>query len=204
MTRAGGCDSFAGVRSVCVYLSSSAGRPADIEAIQALGRELAARDLTLIYGGAHRGLMGVLADATLGAGGRAIGVIPQALVDREIAHTGLTELHVVDTMHQRKQAFTDLSDGFINLPGGTGTMDELWEALSWAQIGYHAKPVGLLNVAGYYDHLIAFYARMGEVGFLRPQHQGVLTVDDTLEGLLAKMAAHVPIETITKMRAKDL
>ncbi len=148
--------------------------------------------------------MGAIADSALEAGGEVIGIIPTALVSAEVAHRGLTELQVVDTMHQRKQAFTDLSDGFINLPGGTGTMDELWEALSWAQIGYHAKPVGLLNVAGYYDHLIAFYEKMGEVGFLRPQHQGILLIGDTLDGLLTRMADHTPIETITKMRAKDL
>ena len=148
--------------------------------------------------------VGMFADSALAAGGEVIGIIPQALVNAEVAHRGLTELHVVDTMHQRKQAFTDLSDGFVNLPGGTGTMDELWEALSWAQIGYHAKPVGLLNTAGYYDHLIAFYAKMGEVGFLRPQHQNILIVDAELDGLLAKMAAHEPIETITKMSKSDL
>ena len=104
----------------------------------------------------------------LAAGGEVIGVIPQALVDAEVAHRGLTELHVVPGMHQRKQAFTDLSDGFVTIPGGTGTMDELWEALSWAQLGYHADPVGLLNTGGYYDHLVAFWDKMGEVGFLPP------------------------------------
>ena len=113
-----------------------------------------------------------------------IGVIPQALVDAEVAHRGLTELHVVQGMHQRKQLFTDLSDGFVTIPGGTGTMDELWEALSWAQLGYHADPVGLLNSAGYYDHLIAFWDKMGEVGFLRPQHRDLLIVADTLDVLL--------------------
>jgi len=133
-----------------------------------------------------------------------IGIIPQALVNAEVAHRGLTELHVVETMHQRKQAFTDLSDGFINLPGGTGTMDELWEALSWAQIGYHAKPVGLLNVAGYYDGLVAFYHKMADVGFLRPQHRDILLIDTALDRLLAQMADHAPVETITKMRASDL
>jgi uncharacterized protein (TIGR00730 family) len=184
--------------------SASPADPVYIETARAVGRTLAERGIGVVYGGGRLGLMGAIADSALEAGGEVIGIIPQALVAAEVAHRGLTELHVVDTMHQRKQAFTDLSDGFVNLPGGTGTMDELWEALSWAQIGYHAKPVGLLNVAGYYDHLIAFYAKMGEVGFLRPQHQGILIVDDALDGLLAKMAGHVPIETITKMSAKDL
>jgi len=184
--------------------SASPADPVYIDTARAVGRTLAARGIGVVYGGGRLGLMGAIADSALEAGGEVIGIIPQALVDAEVAHRGLTELHVVDTMHQRKQAFTDLSDGFVNLPGGTGTMDELWEALSWAQIGYHAKPVGLLNVAGYYDHLIAFYAKMGEVGFLRPQHQGILIIDNELDGLLAKMAGHVPIETITKMSAKDL
>ena len=190
---------------LAVYCGSAS--PADpryIRSAREVGTALAARGIGVVYGGGRLGLMGAVADAALEAGGEVIGVIPTALVGLEVAHKGLTELHVVDTMHERKQAFTDLSDGFLTLPGGTGTMDELWEALSWAQIGYHAKPVGLLNTAGYYDHLIAFYAKMGEVGFLRPQHQGILIVDDALDGLLAKMANHVPIETITKMSAKDL
>ena len=190
---------------LAVYCGSATpSDPIYIESARAVGRTLAERGIGVVYGGGRLGLMGAIADSALEAGGEVIGIIPQALVTAEVAHRGLTELHVVDTMHQRKQAFTDLSDGFVNLPGGTGTMDELWEALSWAQIGYHAKPVGLLNVAGYYDHLIAFYATMGEVGFLRPQHQGILIIDDGLDGLLAKMAGHVPIETITKMSAKDL
>ena len=190
---------------LAVYCGSAT--PADpvyIESARAVGRTLAERGIGVVYGGGRLGLMGAIADSALAAGGEVIGIIPQALVAAEVAHRGLTELHVVDTMHQRKQAFTDLSDGFVNLPGGTGTMDELWEALSWAQIGYHSKPVGLLNVAGYYDHLIAFYEKMGEVGFLRPQHQGILIVDGALDGLLAKMADHTPIEAITKMSAKDL
>lgn len=193
------------MKRLAVYCGSATpSDPVYIETARAVGRTLAEHGIGVVYGGGRLGLMGAIADSALEAGGEVIGIIPQALVDAEVAHRGLTELHVVDTMHQRKQAFTDLSDGFVNLPGGTGTMDELWEALSWAQIGYHAKPVGLLNVAGYYDHLIAFYAKMGEVGFLRPQHQGILIVDDALDGLLAKMAGHVPIETITKMSAKDL
>jgi hypothetical protein len=193
------------VKRLAVYCgSASPSDPVYIESAREVGRTLAERGIGVVYGGGRLGLMGAIADSALEAGGEVIGIIPTALVNAEVAHRGLTELHVVDTMHQRKQAFTDLSDGFVNLPGGTGTMDELWEALSWAQIGYHAKPVGLLNVASYYDHLIAFYEKMGEVGFLRPQHQGILLIDDQLDGLLAKMADHTPIETITKMRAKDL
>jgi len=193
------------MKRLAVYCGSATPTdPVYIDSARAVGRTLAERGIGVVYGGGRLGLMGAIADSALEAGGEVIGIIPTALVTAEVAHRRLTELHVVDTMHQRKQAFTDLSDGFINLPGGTGTMDELWEALSWAQIGYHAKPVGLLNVAGYYDHLIAFYEKMGEVGFLRPQHTGILLIDDSLDGLLAKMADHTPIETITKMRAKDL
>jgi uncharacterized protein (TIGR00730 family) len=193
------------MKRLAIYCgSASPADPVYIDSAREVGRTLAERGIGIVYGGGRLGLMGAVADAALAAGGEVIGIIPQALVDAEVAHKGCTELHVVGTMHQRKQAFTDLSDGFINLPGGTGTMDELWEALSWAQIGYHAKPVGLLNVAGYYDHLIAFYAKMGEVGFLRPQHRGILLIDTALDGLLAQMAAHLPIETITKMKASDL
>ncbi|MES1972642.1 MAG: TIGR00730 family Rossman fold protein [Pseudomonadota bacterium] len=193
------------MKRLAVYCGSATpSDPIYMETARAVGRTLAERGIGVVYGGGRLGLMGAVADGALEAGGEVIGIIPTALVDAEVAHRGLTELQVVETMHQRKQAFTDLSDGFVNLPGGTGTMDELWEALSWAQIGYHAKPVGLLNTAGYYNDLIAFYAKMGEVGFLRPQHQGILIVDSGLEGLLAKMAAHTPIETITKMSKSDL
>jgi len=193
------------VKRLAVYCGSAT--PADplyIANARDVGRRFAGRGITVVYGGGRLGLMGAIADAALEAGGDVIGIIPQALVDAEVAHRGLTELHIVQTMHERKQAFTDLSDGFVTLPGGTGTMDELWEALSWAQLGYHAKPVGLLNVAGFYDGLIAFTAKMGEVGFIRPQHQGLLIADAALDGLLAKMAAHVPVTTISQIGSKDL
>jgi uncharacterized protein (TIGR00730 family) len=157
------------VRSVCVYLSSSAGRPVDIAAITALGQELAARDLTLVYGGAHRGLMGVLADAVLAAGGRAIGVIPRALVEAEIAHTGLTELHVVETMHQRKAMMFDLADAFVVAPGGLGTLEEAFEQLTGIQLGYHQKPVVFLDIAGFWPPLEAFLDHAVGAGVLRPE-----------------------------------
>ncbi|URW75428.1 TIGR00730 family Rossman fold protein [Sphingomonas donggukensis] len=193
------------MKRLAIYCGSATPNdPAFIDNARHVGRILAERGIGVVYGGGRLGLMGAVADAALEAGGEVIGVIPQALVDAEVAHRGCTELHVVDTMHQRKQAFTDLSDGFVTLPGGTGTMDELWEAMSWAQIGYHAKPVGLLNVAGFYDGLISFVQTMGAVGFLRPQHQGLLIVDDTLDGLLAKMAAFEPATTVVQIGAKDL
>ncbi len=193
------------MKRLAVYCGSAT--PADpryIECAQLVGRTLAERGIGLVYGGGRLGLMGAVADATLAAGGEVIGVIPTALVDAEVAHKGCTELRVVETMHQRKQLFTDLSDGFVTIPGGTGTMDELWEAMSWAQLGYHSKPVGLLNVGGYYDGLLAFWAKMGEVGFVRPQHQGLLIASDELDDLLARMAAHQPAHGIIEMKAKDL
>ncbi|HLZ78189.1 MAG TPA: TIGR00730 family Rossman fold protein [Sphingomonas sp.] len=193
------------MKRLAVYCGSAT--PADpryIECARLVGRTFAERGIGLVYGGGRLGLMGAVADATLEAGGEVIGVIPTALVDAEVAHKGCTELHVVETMHQRKQLFTDLSDGFVTIPGGTGTMDELWEAMSWAQLGYHAKPVGLLNVAGYYDGLLEFWAKMGEVGFVRAQHQGLLIASDDLDDLLAKMAAYQPACSIFAMKASDL
>lgn len=193
------------MKRLAIYCGSAT--PADpvyIDNARLVGRTLAQRGIGVVYGGGRLGLMGAIADSALEAGGEVIGVIPQALVDAEVAHRGCTELHVVRTMHERKQAFTDLSDGFITLPGGTGTMDELWEAMSWAQIGYHAKPVGLLNVAGYYDGLIEFVGKMGDVGFLRAQHRSILIVDDQLDGLLDQMAAHRPTTTIGQIGSRDL
>ncbi|WP_019831153.1 TIGR00730 family Rossman fold protein [Sphingomonas sp. PR090111-T3T-6A] len=193
------------MKRLAVYCGSATpSDPRYIECARAVGRAFAERGIGLVYGGGRLGLMGAVADATLEAGGEVIGVIPTALVDAEVAHKGCTELHVVETMHQRKQLFTDLSDGFVTIPGGTGTMDELWEAMSWAQLGYHAKPVGLLNVAGYYDGLLEFWAKMGETGFVRPQHQGLLIASDDLDDLLARMADYRPHRTIFAMKAKDL
>ncbi len=193
------------MRRLAIYCGSAT--PADpryVDNARFVGRTLAERGIGVVYGGGRLGLMGAVADSALEAGGEVIGVIPKALVDAEVAHRGLTELHVVATMHERKQAFTDLSDGFVTLPGGTGTMDELWEALSWAQIGYHAKPVGLLNVAGFYDGLLTFVATMAKAGFLRPQHRDILIHADSLDDLLGRMAAHVPIRTVTQMKAAEL
>jgi uncharacterized protein (TIGR00730 family) len=190
---------------LAVYCGSAT--PADpvyIETARAVGRGLAERGIGVVYGGGRLGLMGAVADAALDAGGEVIGVIPEALVGSEVAHRGCTTLHVVPGMHERKRLFTDLSDGFLTIPGGVGTQDELWEAISWAQLGYHAKPVGVLNVAGFYDHLIAFNAHMADIGFVREAHRGIMIVDDTLDGLLAKMAAYVPHKAIFAMKAEDL
>jgi uncharacterized protein (TIGR00730 family) len=193
------------MKRLAVYCGSAT--PADpsyVDLAREVGEGLARRGIGVVYGGGRLGLMGAVADGALAAGGEVIGIIPQALVDAEVAHRGLTELHVVGGMHERKRAFTDLSDGFVTLPGGTGTMDELWEALSWAQLGYHADPVGLLNVNGYYNHLINFWQQMGEVGFLRAQHRDLLIVADTFDALLDAMADHRPTQPIVRMAAEDL
>ncbi|MFZ5748684.1 MAG: TIGR00730 family Rossman fold protein [Pseudomonadota bacterium] len=193
------------MKRLAVYCgSASPADPVYIESARAVGRALAERGIGLVYGGGRLGLMGAVADAALEAGGEVIGVIPQLLVNAEVAHRGLSELHIVETMHERKARFTELADGFVTLPGGTGTMDELWEAMSWAQLGYHTDPIGLLNVAGYYDGLVAFVAHMGKVGFLRPQHQGLLIVESDLDTLLERMGAHQPSTTIVQMKREDL
>ncbi len=193
------------MKRIAVYCGSATpADPAFVETARDIGRGLAERGIGVVYGGGRLGLMGAVADSALSAGGEVIGVIPEALVGAEVAHKGCTELHVVAGMHERKKLFTDLCDGFITLPGGVGTMDELWEAISWAQLGYHTKPVGLLNAHGFYDHLIAFNQHMADIGFVRAAHRGIMIVDDTLDGLLAKMGGYVPHKTIFAMKAENL
>jgi uncharacterized protein (TIGR00730 family) len=193
------------LKRLAVYCGSATPTdPIYIETARAVGRGLAERGIGVVYGGGRLGLMGAVADSALAAGGEVIGVIPEALVGSEVAHRGCTQLHVVPGMHERKRLFTDLSDGFVTIPGGVGTMDELWEAISWAQLGYHAKPVGLLNAAGFFDQLVAFNAHMIAVGFIRPAHAGIMIVDSALDGLLAKMAAYEPHAPIFAMKADDL
>jgi uncharacterized protein (TIGR00730 family) len=178
--------------------------PRFVELARTTGAALARRGIGVVYGGGRLGLMGALADGALSAGGEVIGVIPEALAGAEVANRDCTELHVVATMHERKKAFTDLSDGFLTLPGGVGTMDELWEAVSWAQLGYHAKPVGLLNALGFYDGLVEFYRHMGATGFVRPVHQGILVVAEELEVLIDRLDAYRPHKPIFAMQADDL
>jgi uncharacterized protein (TIGR00730 family) len=144
--------------------------------------------LTVVYGGGNVGLMGILADAALAAGGEVIGIIPRQMIARELAHAGVTSLIPVNSMHQRKQKMADLADAFLALPGGIGTMEELFEALTWLQLGIHHKPVGLLNVAGFYDRLVEFLAHMQGQRFLKPQHLASLLVDDDVEHLLDRLA----------------
>ena len=193
------------MKRLAVYCGSAA--PADpryVELAREVGVELARRGIGLVYGGGRAGLMGAVACAALAAGGEVIGVMPERLADAELANPDCTELHVVAGMHERKLAFTDLSDGFLTLPGGVGTMDELWEAVSWAQLGYHAKPVGLLNAFGFFDHLLAFNRHMAEIGFVRPAHRGIVMAEHELGLLLARMAAHEPVTPLVGMKAQDL
>ena len=176
---------FAVVRSVCVFCGSSAGgRDAYAEAARAVGRTLAENGMRLVYGGAKVGLMGVLADAALDAGGEVVGVIPLALVQREIAHEGLSAIHHVASMHERKAMMADLSEGFLALPGGVGTLEELFEIWTWAQLGHHKKPVGILNVERYFDPLLAFLDRQCSEGFMRREHRDMLVVEDEPQRML--------------------
>jgi uncharacterized protein (TIGR00730 family) len=184
---------LAGMDRVCVFCGSSVGRAvAHHAAAAALGEAIASRGLTLVYGGARVGLMGAVADAALAAGGRVIGVIPASMVDREIAHTGLSDLRIVQTMHERKAEMERLSDAFVTLPGAMGTLDETCEMLTWGQLGLHAKPCGLLNVDGYYDPFLALLDRAVTDGLLRPQHRAMVLVDTTADALLDRCARYEP------------
>lgn len=193
------------MKRIAVYCGSATPEdPRYVQLARHVGETLAQRGIGVVYGGGRLGLMGAVANGAKDAGGEVIGVIPEALVNSEVANRNCDELITVTGMHQRKQHFTDLSDGFITIPGGVGTMDELWEAMSWAQLGYHSDPVGLLNAFGFYDDLIAFNAKMGEVGFVRPGHQNILIAANTMPDLLDKMASYVPHTPIFRMKADDL
>ena len=193
------------MKRLAVYCGSAT--PADpryVALAREVGEELAGRAIGVVYGGGKLGLMGALADGALAAGGEVIGVIPESMVKAEVANLACSELRVVQTMHERKQAFTDLADGFLTLPGGVGTMDEFWEAVSWAQLGYHAKPVGLLNAFGFYDGLIAFLRHMVAVGFVRPAHEGIVIAENELGALLQRMESYRPHQPIFRMKADEL
>lgn len=179
------------LRRICVFCGSSRGlRPEYHRAAEELGRYLATHHIGLVYGGANVGLMGILADAALAAGGEAIGIMPQSIVDREIAHGGLTELRIVDTMHERKAMMADLSDAFIAMPGGFGTFDEFCEVLTWSQLGIHKKPCGLLNIADYYTPLLAMFDHAVAERFLREENRNLVLADDTVAGLIAKLQGY--------------
>lgn len=176
---------------ICVFCGSNPGRHSVYrEAAVSLGRLLARRGIGIVYGGASVGLMGAVADAALAEGGEVIGVIPRGLLAREVGHRGLSDLRVVGSMHARKALMAELSDAFIALPGGAGTLEEIAEVWTWAQLGDHEKPCGLLNVAGFHDALIAFLDHARDQGFMRAEHRGMLLAADTAEELLAAFAAY--------------
>ena len=191
------------MKRICVFCGSSAGHnPRYRETAENVGRYLASREIELVYGAGNIGLMGAVADACLAAGGQVTGVIPEALMGREVAgrhvdHRALTRLEVVDSMHTRKARMAELSDGFIALPGGFGTFEEFCEILTWGQLGFHVKPMGLLNVEGFYDPLLAMFDRAVADGFLRPQNRAMALADTRIESLLAQMESYRP-EPVSK------
>ena len=181
------------LRSVTVYCGSTAGAdPAYAEGTRALARLLVASDIRIVYGGGALGLMGILADTAMEAGGEVVGIMPQALIDREIAHRALKDLRVVGSMHERKALMADLADAFVALPGGLGTLDELFEILTWAQLGLHSKPIGLLEVGGYFTPLLAFLDGAVDARFLAPGHRAMLLVANDPTALLAAFRAYQP------------
>lgn len=178
---------------ICVFAGSSPGRqPGYRRAAEELGRALAMREVGLVYGGARVGLMGILADTVLESRGQVTGVIPAALVTKEVAHSGLSDLRVVASMHERKATMADLADGFIALPGGWGTLEEFFEILTWGQLGLHQKPCGLLNVEGYFDRLLSFVAHSIEEGFVRREYGSMISVSDSAGVLLDMLASYEP------------
>ncbi|WPL83067.1 TIGR00730 family Rossman fold protein [Bordetella hinzii] len=186
------------LKQICVYCGSNGGRqPEYLEQARAFGQELVKRDIGLVYGGAAVGLMGAVADGVMQAGGRAVGIIPVSLMQKELAHRGLTELHVVQSMHERKTMMAEQADGFVALPGGAGTLEEIFETWTWAQLGMHRKPCGLLNIAGYYDDLARFLDHTVAEAFMRPQHRAMLAIESDAAALLDRFAAYEP-PTVSK------
>lgn len=179
------------MKSICVYCGSSAGAaPVYAQAARTLAREMVSDNIALVYGGGNVGLMGIIADEVLRLGGEATGVIPRALLDKEVGHLGLTRLHIVKDMHERKAMMADLSDGFIAMPGGIGTLEELFEVFTWSQLGLHDKPIGLLNVDGFYDGLLAFMQHIVTQRFLRPEQAELLLTDTTPAALVQRFKAY--------------
>jgi uncharacterized protein (TIGR00730 family) len=192
------------MKQICVFCGSSFGsRSVYREAAEAMGKVLVQQGLGLVYGGGRVGLMGTVADAVMAAGGEVIGVIPEFLADKEIAHAGLTQLHIVDSMHSRKALMAELSDGFIALPGGYGTFEEFCEILTWTQLGLHQKPHGLLNVAGYYDDLIRLFERAAQEKFITDKHRAMVLQAADPETLLQQMAHYRP-ERIDKWSDQNI
>jgi uncharacterized protein (TIGR00730 family) len=191
------------MRTLCVFCGSASGNARYADVAKAMGEAIAARGFGLVYGGAKVGLMGLVADAARSGGAATIGVIPGFLAGKEIAHEGLTELHRVETMHQRKALMSDLSDGFAALPGGFGTADELFEILTWAQLGIHARPVGLLNTAGFFDPLLAWLDHAVAEGFLRAAHREMIVVEERPGDLLGRLLRHRPAPATEKWIGRE-
>ena len=193
------------MKRLCVFCGSSAGNdPVFAAAARELGAAIARKGGGLIYGAGNVGLMGVLADAALAAEGEVIGVIPEALVAKELAHCGLTELHIVASMHERKALMADLADGFVALPGGFGTLDEFCEILTWGQLGLHRKPCGLLNVAGFFDPFLQQVERAVTNGFVRAEHQGLFVVEAAPKKLLQRLTKFTPPKVAKWIRAAEV
>lgn len=185
------------MKSVCIFCASSVGNdPAHIELARSLATTIAERGIRLVYGGGRVGLMGVVADTALAAGGEVIGVIPTSLKEKEIAHESLTELCVTGSMHERKATMERLSEGFIALPGGFGTLDEFCEIITWSQLGYHAKPIGMLDSNGYFDALRAFFDQSVDAGFVRPEHRQIILDGQSPAELLDRMASWQPTAAV--------
>ncbi|MFH0944942.1 MAG: TIGR00730 family Rossman fold protein [Planctomycetota bacterium] len=181
------------MRRICVFCGSNFGKnPVYREVAEELGRRMARRGVAIVYGGGNVGLMGALANAALGAGGEVIGVVPRMLSEREVAHHGVTELKVVETMHERKALMVELSDAFLSLPGGIGTMDEFFETLTWAQLDIHRKPCGILNLNGYYDHLVRQLDRFVEDGFLSPSNRRLIIIREDIDQVMYALDHHKP------------
>jgi uncharacterized protein (TIGR00730 family) len=181
------------MKSICIFCGSNWGNREEYkQAASAISREIARRGYTLVYGGAGVGLMGACADAALAEGGKVIGILPEALKEKEVDHKGLTELHLVSSMHERKAMMAELSDGFISIPGGAGTMDEMFEIWTWGMLGWHDKPSALMNVEGYYDDLIKFLDKTAEEGFVRKAHREMLIIDSDAKSILDQMENYEP------------
>lgn len=188
------------MKSICVYCGSSFGnQPVYAEAARAMASEMVENNIELVYGGGKVGLMGVIADEILKLGGKATGVIPKALMDKEVGHTGLTHLHIVQNMHERKALMAELAEGFVAMPGGIGTLEELFEILTWSQLGFHQKPIGVLNVDGFYDGLIAFLQAQVRHGFVKPEQAELMLHATTAPALLQRLQNFVPKQS-TKLR----
>lgn len=192
------------IRSLCVFCGSNTGtNPRFAEVAREFGALLASQGIALVYGGGHVGLMGIVADAVLAGGGKAIGVIPRALWDREVGHRNLTKLHIVESMHERKAMMASLADAFVALPGGLGTLEEIFEVWTWAQLGIHAKPVGFLDAEGFYGPLMAFLDRGVDAGFIRAQHRAAAIVEANPISLLRRLGEYEPPRAAKWIRASE-